>query len=386
DSSTDSSSENEKPPAKKPAAATPAAAAKTPKKTPVKKQESSSSDSSSEDEKPPAKKPAAATPPAKTPKKTPVKKQDSSSSDSSDDEQPPPKKIALTNNANKKSPVSEKLPNGKHNVPKATHCLLLSNLDPSITRKDLSNFLDDKDIARLDAGLVSAPIAMICFESKSDADAAASKCQNASLKNRQFSINTLSGPVDHLQVLLGDGAPKVSAPMTNDFSQKDKSREELRGQARSVILLNVPADAEESDVRAAFPGGSRYNVKTRPGSDTGVCFVDFDSEADCSAGFDEFRGVGQFGGREVAVAFVAPRPERKSFGGGGGGGPGSDNPPSKTVGVFNLPYSATVEQLWEYFPKAQDLFIPKAMMAAAADLLSSRLTRLIAPARLSTLD
>ncbi|PAA75234.1 hypothetical protein BOX15_Mlig024481g1 [Macrostomum lignano] len=119
------------------------------------------------------------------------------------------------------------------------------------------------------------------------------------------------------------------------------------------MLTNLPAEAcgrDSSDsIRTAFPGGVRYSAKARPGQEFGACFVEFESEQACSDAFDRFGSASKMDGREIGIRFA---PQRQL--------PGNSNKPqTKTIGVFNLPFSATTDSLREHFPEASDMFIPK---------------------------
>ncbi|PAA92341.1 hypothetical protein BOX15_Mlig030448g3, partial [Macrostomum lignano] len=145
-----------------------------------------------------------------------------------------------------------------------------------------------------------------------------------------------------------DTAKKSSSP-----ASKASDQSELRGQTRTLMLTNLPAEAcgrDSSDsIRTAFPGGVRYSAKARPGQEFGACFVEFESEQACSDAFDRFGSASKMDGREIGIRFA---PQRQL--------PGNSNKPqTKTIGVFNLPFSATTDSLREHFPEASDMFIPK---------------------------
>ncbi|PAA93205.1 hypothetical protein BOX15_Mlig020973g1, partial [Macrostomum lignano] len=140
---------------------------------------------------------------------------------------------------------------------------------------------------------------------------------------------------------------KSSSPANKASDQSD-----LRGQTRTLMLTNLPAEAcgrDSDSIRTAFPGGVRYSAKARPGQEFGACFVEFESEQACSDAFDRFGSASKMNGREIGIRFA---PQRQL--------PGNSNKPqTKTIGVFNLPFSATTDSLREHFPEASDMFIPK---------------------------
>ncbi|KAF0042015.1 hypothetical protein F2P81_005547 [Scophthalmus maximus] len=145
---------------------------------------------------------------------------------------------------------------------------------------------------------------------------------------------------------------KLDRARSKDTSQEGKKERD----ARTLFIKNLPFSATPDDLKEIFEDAVDVRLpQGQNGSNRGIAYVEFKSEAEAEKMLEEAQGA-DVQGRSIMVDYVGEKSQKGAkvavTGGGGGGA-------SKTLVVNNLSFSATEEVLQSTFEKAVSIRIPQ---------------------------
>ncbi|XP_054645153.1 nucleolin [Dunckerocampus dactyliophorus] len=137
---------------------------------------------------------------------------------------------------------------------------------------------------------------------------------------------------------------------------KENSQEEKKERdARTLFVKNIPFSVGVEDLRELFEDA--VDIRVPPGHNSlnrGIAYIEFKTEAEAEKMLEEAQGS-DVHGRSIIVDFVGEKSQKGAKGAGAAGAV----PPSKTLVVNNLAFSATEETLQSVFEKAVSIRVPQ---------------------------
>uniref|UniRef100_A0A8D3BIE8 Nucleolin n=1 Tax=Scophthalmus maximus TaxID=52904 RepID=A0A8D3BIE8_SCOMX len=144
---------------------------------------------------------------------------------------------------------------------------------------------------------------------------------------------------------------KLDRARSKDTSQEGKKERD----ARTLFIKNLPFSATPDDLKEIFEDAVDVRLpQGQNGSNRGIAYVEFKSEAEAEKMLEEAQGA-DVQGRSIMVDYVGEKSQKGAKVAVTGGGGGA----SKTLVVNNLSFSATEEVLQSTFEKAVSIRIPQ---------------------------
>ncbi|XP_072294123.1 nucleolin isoform X2 [Eucyclogobius newberryi] len=336
ESSDDEESEEEEPVKKAPAPKTKAAAKAVKSKVPAAKEESSEEDDDESEEE------MDTTPaPAKAKKAGMVKakeesedEEDDDDDDEEDDDEDDEEDDAPVTPAKRKADAKKETPPAKKAKTEEGLCLFIGNLD------------SNKDFDELKASLKK-------FFSKNDIEVAEVRLGGS----KKFGYVDFESEEDLQKALELNGKKLMGQELKIDRARSKETSQEGRKErdSRTLFVKNLSFNVTIDELKEVFEDSVdvRLPQGTTGGSNRGIAYIEFKSEAEAEKMLEQAQGT-EIQGRAIVVDYVGDKSQK-----GGRMGGNAAAAACKTLVVNNLAFSATEDTLQSTFEKAVSIRIPQ---------------------------